>query len=267
MRTADHTVEDHWVETGRSRIKARRWQPAQPAGGAPILLFHDSLGCIGLWRDFPALLCEHAGRTVIGYDRLGFGDSDARTDALGIDFIQQEAEAFFPALQAQLSFDRFVAFGHSVGGGMAVHCAARYADACEALVTESAQAFVEDRTRAGILEAKALFAQPESFERLRRFHGEKTRWVLDAWIDTWLSPAFADWSLAPVLPQVQCPVLVIHGEQDEYGSVRHPKAIARGVAGPAQLEILPGVRHVPHREQAVWVVARVARFLGPVALG
>ena len=77
---------------------------------------------------------------------------------------------------------------------MAAHCAALYVPACEALIMESAQAFLEDRTRAGILEPRAMFSQDEAFERLRRCHGEKTRWVLDAWIDTWLSPAFAGWS-------------------------------------------------------------------------
>ncbi|HBZ05569.1 MAG TPA: alpha/beta hydrolase, partial [Massilia sp.] len=59
-----------------------------------------------------------------------------------------------PALQRELDFGRFAAFGHSVGGGMAVHCAARHPEQCLALVTESAQAFVEERTLAGIREAK-----------------------------------------------------------------------------------------------------------------
>jgi pimeloyl-ACP methyl ester carboxylesterase len=43
-----------------------------------------------------------------------------------------------------------VPFGHSVGGAMAVATAARIPDRCAAVITESAQAFVEDRTVAGI---------------------------------------------------------------------------------------------------------------------
>ena len=144
---------------------------------------------------------------------------------------------------------------------MAVHCAARHPSACQALVTESAQFFVEDRTRSGIVQAKEQFKTEASFERLRRLHGEKARWVLDAWTDTWLSPAFADWTLEDALTQVTCPTLVIHGSEDEYGTQLHPRQIAGRVAGVASLEILPGVRHVPHREREAWVAQRVARFL------
>lgn len=86
--------------------------------------------------------------------------------------------------------------------------------------------------------------------------------MLDAWIDTWLSPEFAGWSLAAVLPRVTCPTLAIHGGDDEYGSALHPETIARLASGPAQIEILPGVRHVPHREREQWVAQRVAAFIG-----
>ncbi|KGV07145.1 alpha/beta hydrolase fold family protein [Burkholderia pseudomallei MSHR4503] len=233
-----------------------------PDDAPPIVLLHDSLGCVRMWRTFPRTLAACAGRRVIAYDRLGFGQSDPRTDALGFDFVRDEARRCFPMLRDAFGFDRFVAFGHSVGGGMAVHCAAEFASACDALITESAQAFVEDRTRAGIVDAREQFKQRDAFERLRAYHGEKARRVLDAWIDTWLSPEFAGWSLAAVLPRVTCPTLAIHGGDDEYGSALHPETIARLASGPAQIEILPGVRHVPHREREQWVAQRVAAFIG-----
>jgi pimeloyl-ACP methyl ester carboxylesterase len=243
---------------------ARRWRPegVDSDGKAPILLLHESLGCIDLWRSFPSALAQCTGREVIAYDRVGFGQSDRRTDKLDVDFIRQEAECSLPALREQLGFDRFVAFGHSVGGGMAVHCAAMYPSACEALITESAQALVEEKTRAGIREAKGLFEQELPFERLKRYHGNKTRWVLDAWIDTWLSPQFAGWTLDDVLPLVTCPTLAIHGSDDEYGSNRHPETIARLVSGSSKMEIMPDTRHVPHREHEHLVVNLVADFIG-----
>ncbi len=264
MNKPNHATTDHWIETVRGKLFARRWQPPAVTDRhkySPIVLFHDSLGCIQLWRSFPAALAKHTGRPVIAYDRLGFGQSDPHPQTLDIGFIQEEATAFFPELLKHFAINQFVAFGHSVGGGMAVHCAARYASACEALITESAQAFVEDKTRAGIIEAKALFYQGKAFERLQVYHGEKTRWVLDAWIDTWLSPAFSNWSLNEILPLVKCPILVIHGSEDEYGSTRHPERITSLVSGPAQLEIVAGGRHRPHREQENWLLKRITRFL------
>lgn len=250
---------EQWIVTARGRMYARRWEPASPASDAPIVLLHDSLGCMELWRSFPSALAEGTRRRVIAYDRLGFGKSDARTDRLSAGFIREEAREFFPRVREQMEFDRFVLFGHSVGGGMGVHCAAEFPDACEGLITESAQAFVEENTREGLLAAKALFAQPEQFERLARYHGEKARWVLDAWIETWLSPAFERWSLDDVLVRVKCPTLAMHGSEDEYGSARHPERIARGTGG--EMVIIEGAGHVPHREREGWVVERVREHL------
>ena len=48
---------------------------------------HDSLGCVALWRDFPAQLAQATARVVYAYDRLGFGLSDASTQPLAHSFV------------------------------------------------------------------------------------------------------------------------------------------------------------------------------------
>lgn len=262
------STSSHRIATPHGRLHAQCWQPAAaspPVSTTPILLLHDSLGCVALWRDFPALLAAQTGHTVIAYDRLGFGQSDARNDSLALDFIASEAEVYFPLLQAHFGFERCIVMGHSVGGGMAVHCAARHPDSCAALITESAQAFVEDRTRSGITLAREQFRQPDAMQRLARYHGDKAKWVVDAWTETWLAPGFADWSLTTVLPQVRCPTLVIHGAEDEYGTKRHPQQIAAGVHARAELHLMPGIHHVPHREQDLAVARMIRHFLLPRA--
>ncbi|WP_313069692.1 alpha/beta hydrolase [Melaminivora sp.] len=260
--SAASTPEDFRIATRHGHVLARRWQPPPArAPAAPIVLLHDSLGCIALWRDFPALLAQSTGRAVIAYDRPGFGQSEPRSDRLPADFVAREAVEAFAAVREQLGLEDFIVFGHSVGGGMAVHCAARYPKACRALITESAQAFVEERTREGIRQAQAAFADPGERARLQRHHGDRTDWVLDAWIGTWLSPRFADFSLRDVLPQVRCPALVLHGSEDEYGSEAHPRLIAGHLGGPAQVHILPGTGHVPHRECPQQVLGLVTDFL------
>ena len=253
---------DHWIAHPQGRLFAREW-PATTGGAVlpPVLLQHDSLGCIDVWRDFPERLAAATGRRVIAYDRLGFGRSDVRADRVPRDFIAEEGRTFLPAVLAQLGVERFAVSGHSVGGGMAVNIAAQRPDACTALVTIAAQAFVEDRTIAGLHAARASFAEPGALERLARYHGDKAAWVLSAWLDTWLDPAFADWSLDDVLPQVRCPALVLHGELDEYGSAAHPQRIARGIGARATMQLLAGLGHVPQRERPDEVVARVAAFL------
>ena len=163
-----------------------------------------------------------------------------------------------------LGLQQFLVLGHSVGGGMAAHVAAAYPAQCVALITESAQTFVEARTLEGIRVARDRFAQPGQLERLAKHHGDKAAWVLSAWVDTWLSPAFADFCLQAALQRVQCPVLAIHGDQDEFGSLTHPRHIAEWASGPVALELVEGGGHVPHREQPERIVARIAAFVQPL---
>ena len=263
------TATDHQVATGEGTLFARRWVQRDASADAPvpIVMFHDSLGCVELWRNFPEQLAMATRRSVVAYDRLGFGRSDDHPGPLPLTFIRDEAEAVVPRLCDALGIDTFVPFGHSVGGGMAIATAARWPDRCVALVTESAQSFVEDRTRAGLEAARAEFGRPGQLERLARYHGAKARWVLDAWIETWLSPEFADWHLDDDLRRVRCPALALHGDQDEYGSPEHPGRIARLTQGPSTAVILDGCGHVPHREQPARVLAEVAAFLARPSSG
>lgn len=266
MDTSRIQASDTWIAQPGGRLFARIWRnpaPRVPDAKAPIVLFHDSLGCVDLWRDFPARLCVATGRDIVAYDRLGFGRSDPRNDTLSMDFVADEAIAL-RAVVDQLGLRRFVAFGHSVGGGMAVHCAARYPSGCAALVTESAQAFVGEETVRGIQAAKLLFEDESQFSRLEKYHADKARWVLDAWIDTWLAPGFAAWSLRQVLPSVRCPVLALHGASDEYGTPAHAGIIAAHAGGPATVCVLPDTGHVPHRERTKETLEAVASFLATI---
>ncbi|HGA2316166.1 TPA: alpha/beta fold hydrolase [Pseudomonas putida] len=255
------TLAEHWIATPDGKLFAQHWRP-QNAPGVPIILLHDSLGCVALWRDFPERLAVATGHWVIAYDRLGFGRSDAHPGRLRLGFVEAEAQLGFAALRRQLEIGDFIVFGHSVGGGMAVGCAATHGNHCRGLITESAQAFVEDLTLQGIADANRQFAEPGQLQRLARYHGDKAEWVLRAWVDTWLDEAFADWNLDGLLAKVHCPLLSLHGDQDEFGSPAHPRRFTTLVAGPSVMRLLPGCGHVPHREHAEVVLAEVQRFLG-----
>jgi pimeloyl-ACP methyl ester carboxylesterase len=251
---------DHWVEVPGGSVFTRRWDIG-PTSRAPVILMHDSLGCVELWRDFPEALAKATGRTVIAYDRLGFGRSTPQRTRPSVDFIRAEAESVVPLLLQELAIQRCVLLGHSVGGAMALAAAASNGPACEAVVTEAAQTFVEPFTLAGIRAAKQKFTDPAELRKLVRWHGERAEWVLDAWTGVWLSPQFGSWSLDDLLPRVQCPALAIHGDRDDYGTVEFPHHIARRVRGPAQIAILDDCGHVPHREKKEEVLRRIADFL------
>lgn len=249
------------VQTPRGLAYVAIWGELEANAAAPIILLHDSLGCTALWRDFPMQLAARTGRAVVAYDRPGYGRSVVRRDRMEVDFVRAEAgEALIPVLDA-LGLEQVVLFGHSVGGGMAAAAAATAPERVAAVITESAQAFVEDRTLAGIRAARDAFAAPGQVERLGRYHGERARWVLDAWIDTWLSPEYADWSLDRDIAAVRAPLLALHGDQDEYGSLRHPERFSGLSAGEGRMQVFEGIGHVPHREAPEAVLAAVTDFL------
>ncbi|MEZ5845977.1 MAG: alpha/beta hydrolase [Geminicoccaceae bacterium] len=239
-------------------LHASAWIPSSANRPAPVLLFHDSLGCVELWRDFPSRLAAATGRTVVAYDRLGFGRSSRYPGRMGPDLIEREAMEVVPLVIGHFGIVRFAACGHSIGGGMALETAARFQQACEAVITIGAQAFVEDRTRAGIRRAESGFADPDQFARLTKYHGDKARWVLESWTGNWLSDEFAGWTNARTVERVACPILAIHGADDEYGSIEHP---ARITAHGGRMEILDGVGHFPHRQDEARVVALTSDFL------
>lgn len=258
------------IDVAGVALHASLWGERRP-DRPTIVLMHESLGGVALWRDFPAQLSARTGCAVVAYDRYGFGASQARHDRLPADFIAAEARPWLQAVLQQLAVGPVVLFGHSVGGGMAMSAAAQMPQQVVAVITESAQAFVEDRTLQGICAARESFADPAQVARLARYHGndaQKARWVLDAWIDTWLDPGFASWSLDAVLERVRCPVLALHGDQDEYGSLAHPRRIVGQAAeqgepgaGRRECHVLLQCGHVPHREQPEQVLLAVCDFM------
>jgi pimeloyl-ACP methyl ester carboxylesterase len=251
-------IEDRYLPVPGGEVFTRSWEPASAVEPA-LLLLHDSLGCVELWRNFPQALATKLNRRVIAYDRLGFGKSTARKALPSASFIQEEAELYLPSILSQLKIEGAGLFGYSVGGAMALSFAAR--QQCAFVVSESTQAFVEERTCEGIREAKKSFTEAERFEKLKKYHGDKSEWVLKAWTELWLSPAFETWTLAAILPAVCCPVLALHGDQDEYGSLQFPQMIGIQVSGPSQVEIFQNCGHMPHREREAEVLNLAKDFV------
>ena len=257
-------TQTHWLHVNHDenqQIFIQSWTPIGKHHHTPIIMFHDSLGCVELWRDFPAQLAEITQRQVIAYDRLGFGQSSAHPDALTNDFVVTEAKQVFKQLVELLDIQKFIVMGHSVGGGMAAVCAALYPEQCIGLITIAAQSHVEELTLSGIREAKAMFKEAGQLDRLKKYHGEKAQWVLNSWTETWLSEAFQHWTLTEYLQKIQSPMLIIHGELDEYGSLNQPQQYIENSQAPAQLYIMENTHHMPHKEKPDEVLTVITTFL------
>lgn len=233
-----------------------------PYPSRPTLIFlHDSLGCIALWRDFPERLAKAAQCNLLVYDRLGYGKSASMpTSHRENSYLEHEADVVHN-LMAHCGITDAILFGHSDGGSIALLAAAKYPSHIRGVVTEGAHIFVEAITLRGISAAAEAFRTTSLREKLIKYHGSNTDALFEAWAGTWLSPAFRSWNIERFLPKVNCPVLVLQGGADEFGSLAQVQGIVSGVAGPAQQLILPGIGHTPHKDAPEAVLEATTTFI------
>jgi pimeloyl-ACP methyl ester carboxylesterase len=244
------------VVDGR-RLETARYDgdPARPA----IVMLHEGLGSVSLWRDLPQRLCERTRCTVVAYSRYGYGRSEVFAEPREPDYMHHEGEVVLPALLAALEIDRPVLFGHSDGASIALICAGAHPALVRALVLEAPHVFVEEISVRSIAEAKTAYATTGLPAKLARHHADADA-TFAGWNDIWLDPRFRDWNIASYAGRVRCPVLLIQGEADEYGTTAQLDAIAAGVARTETL-LVPGAGHSPHRDAPDVVLDRVVSFV------
>lgn len=236
------------------------WTRPREAGKPALVFLHEGLGSAGLWRDFPAQLTQRTGLPALVWSRYGYGGSDILAGKRAVDYMHREALEVLPALRDALGLEDVVLVGHSDGGSISLIHAGAAKWPVRGLMVMAPHVFVEDITIAGIEDAKAAYDTTDLPARIARHHtdGDATFW---GWNDIWLNPAFRDWNIEEYLPGITAPVLVLQGEEDEYGSGAQLDAIAAQVSGSAETELIPDCRHSPQRDQPEAVLDAMAGFV------
>lgn len=232
------------------------------ADNRPTIIFlHDSLGCIELWRDFPQALGEATNCNVLVYDRQGYGKSAPFSTAeRDNDYMELEADVL-NGLIMKLGIKDVILLGHSDGGSIALIAAGKYPQNIRAVITEGAHIFVEEITLQGIRAGAEAYRTTNLKERLQKYHGDKTEAMFWAWAKTWLTDKFRTWNIESFLPHIQCPVLVIQGDKDEYGTEAQVDGIVNQTSGEAVKLIIPEIGHTPHKEARETVLKESAGFI------
>ncbi len=238
------------------------WTGPGPGERPTLVFLHEGLGCVGMWRDFPARVAAATGCGALVYSRCGHGDSEPLPRPRTPRYLHHEALAVLPQVLEVMAIERSVLIGHSDGASIAlIHAGATASPKTLGLVLEAPHVFVEDVTLAGIERAGELYRTTDLGERLTRYHGDQTNAVFWGWHDIWRDPAFRDWNIEEYLARITCPVLVIQGEDDEYGTKRQVDAIVSQASGPAAALMLAACGHTPHRDQPQAVLQAIDRFV------
>ena len=246
-----------FVSAGGHRLEYERI-PGRP--GAPTLvLLHEGLGSLALWRDFPQKLAAATGLPLLVYSRRGYGRSDPVAGPRGARYMHDEALVSFPELRRALGLDDVILVGHSDGASIALIHVGSGAGTARGLILEAPHVFVEPISLASIAAARTAFETTDLRQRLARYHADVDG-AFRGWNEAWLSPEFRDWNIEEYLPGVTCPVLAIQGADDEYGTLKQLDALEGGVKGPFARLMLPRCGHSPHRDQESAVLEAMAEF-------
>jgi pimeloyl-ACP methyl ester carboxylesterase len=235
------------------------------AKSAPTLVFlHEGLGSVALWKDFPARVADATGCPVLVYSRAGYGRSSPATLPRATDYMHVEALTVLPALLDRLGIADPVLVGHSDGASIALLHAGSGSRPVRALIALAPHVFVEDMSIASIAEVRRQYDTTDLRERLARRHADPDA-AFRGWNDIWLAPVFRSWNIEACLPGVRCPLLMIQGRDDEYGSAAQLDAIERQVGGKVARIELADCRHSPHRDQPEATLAAIADFVATMA--
>ena len=234
---------------------------------ATVVMLHEGLGSVSMWRDFPKRLAAHTAHCVVMVSRLGYGKSDPLpdgTDAAGPrrnlrrpDYMHREAFEVLPALLSALEIDRPVLFGHSDGASIAHLYASQHP--VTGVIAMAPHIRVEDISITSIAQARIAWVSTDLAAKLGKHHDD-VEGAFRGWNDIWLHPDFRAWNIEAELPLIRAPILAIQGEDDQYGTLYQIEEIQRRNARTRLFKI-PNCKHSPHRDQPDIVMGAVQSFL------
>lgn len=224
-----------------------------------IVFLHEGLGCIELWKDFPELVALQTGLNVMIYERQGHGASSSLDLPRPLDYLEIEAQEYLPQLLQQLGIEYPILVGHSDGATIALIYAALYP--VSRVVTAAAHVLVEDITTKGVGLVAQHYYKNNIQQKLEKYHGAKAHDLFWAWADTWLNPAFGVWNAAHFLPTINCPVLLVQGNEDEYATLDQLNLIASGIGVGAETLVLENCAHSPHIQSKDKFLEAICTFI------
>jgi pimeloyl-ACP methyl ester carboxylesterase len=258
------TLEYAWVEPAGAPVASDPLR--REAVDVPLVVFlHEGLGSLSMWKDYPQRLCDACGSRGLVFSRAGYGRSTPRRadERWPVDFMHRQAQDVLPRLFDRLGVRAHAnppwLLGHSDGGSIALIHAAAFPDAVAGVVAVAPHIFVEDVSMASIAAARDAYRATDLRARLARYHDDPDS-AFFGWNDVWLDPAFRDWSIEPVLDRLQCPILAVQGEDDEYGTLAQVTGI-RARVPHAEIVVLVNCGHSPQRDQPEALTRTVADFI------
>jgi len=247
------------IVVGKRRLETEWWGP-RPQAAPTLVLLHEGLGCVALWRDFPDNLAAATGFGVFAFSRFGYGRSEPASLPRPLSYMHDEAREVLSRVLDAAGIERCVLVGHSDGASIAAIHAASVQDArvC-GLALIAPHFFVEDVTVASIAAIRAAYDTGELRRRLARYH-MRVDVAFRGWSEAWLNPGFRGWDITRQLAAINVPMLLLQGSEDRFGTTAQLRVAERAARCPVRTVLLQGAEHSPHIEAPGPTADEVARF-------
>ena len=247
------------VTIANGRIEYSFYEVKRPAAPT-IVMLHEGLGALSLWRDLPRQLSNLIDCSVFVYSRHGYGQSDFIKNKFNAKYMHKEALNILPEILNHFDISNPILYGHSDGASIAlIHASSAYTGIM-GLILEAPHVFVEEISLNGLKDAKKAFEQGGLKAGLAKHHREPEM-IFRCWNNIWLSPEFLTWNIVSCLSNIQCPTLLIQGETDAYGTLSQLDTIEKNISGICEKKILPNIGHSPHRENPKLVLQSIKQFI------
>jgi pimeloyl-ACP methyl ester carboxylesterase len=251
------------LDIGAQRLEYRMIGP-RPDTAPTFVLLHEGLGCVGLWGDFPGQLAAATGFGVFVYSRVGYGKSSPVRLPRPTSYMHDEARETLPRILETIGFRHGLLVGHSDGASIAAIYAGSHQDhRVGGLVLIAPHFFTEDPGIAAIAEARKAYETGDLRQRLARWHADADN-AFRGWNDVWLDPDFRKWDITEFLAYIRVPVLIVQGEDDQYGTVKQIEAAEKECYCPVEVALLKGARHSPQRDAPEATLKAITEFVSRV---
>ena len=253
-------LEAGFLAAGGRRLEFR-WIGPPPAEAPTLVFLHEGLGSVSQWRDFPDRLAAATGCGALVYSRAGYGKSAPVPLPRPVRFMHDEAAVLAEVLERMNVRDPILV-GHSDGASIAlIYAGSQPATGLRGLILEAPHVFTEPHGLASIAKIGDLYRTTDLRDRLARHHGANVDVAFRGWNDVWLHPDFRDWNIEEYLTAIRVPILILQGEDDEYGTWKQVEAIQRQAGGPVEAIALADCGHSPHREQPERTLGAMAELV------
>jgi pimeloyl-ACP methyl ester carboxylesterase len=243
--------------------------------GTPLIMLHGFLGESRCWA--PLIERLKAQFHCISVDLLGFGESSQPKITYNVPI----EVAFLHEFVTQLQLKEFYIVGHSFGGWVASGYALKYPEFVKGLML-AAPAGIRDDSFCGRYDVyrpllwdtplidwglklakkpAQFFGKTSELEQLLWFRKNLMEQpAARSYIMDRLRPEDAIDTVEKEIHQIQCPTLVITGDQDETIPLWHSQTYSEEIAN-ASLEIIPNATHALPQDYSPEMAELILKFM------